>query len=145
MAELFSARWLVVLGIITWLPFAYVLALVLAGDATAASLDMAAIYGGALLVFLAGVRFGAALMSGANVPVSIRLTPLLGLVGLAALFIPTQAALALLVAGYGGQGAVDVWAGHSGRLPQSYVMGRTVMTWMCTLTLLAIVVLNGLV
>ena len=145
MAELFSTRWLIVLGIVTWLPFAYVLALMLAGDDTAASLEMVATYGSALLVFLAGVRFGAALMSGANIPVSIRLTPLLTLVGFAALFSPTQVALALLVAGFGGQGAVDVWAGFSGRLPQSYVTARTVMTWMCTLTVLAIVVLNGFV
>lgn len=143
MAGLLSTRWLVPLGIVTWLPFAYVLALVLAGDATVASLEMAALYGGALLVFLAGVRFGAALMSGGHVPVSVRLTPLLGLVGLAALWAPTQVALALLVAGFGGQGAVDVWAGFSGRLPQPYVTARTLMTWMCTLTLLSIVVLNG--
>lgn len=138
-----SHRWLVILGILAWLPLAYVLALVLAGDATPLSFDLAATYGGALLMFLAGVRFGAALMSGANVPLPIRLTPLLGAVGLAALWAPTQVALALLVVGFGGQGAVDAWAGFSGRLPEPYVKARTVMTWLCTLTMLAIVVLVG--
>lgn len=143
MAGYLSTRLLLWLGIVSWLPFGYALALVLTDDVTGQTEMMVIFYGAAVLIFLAGVRFGTGLMSGANVPHSVRLAPLMGLVGLLALWAPSQIALALLVVGFGGQGALDVWAGFVGRLPQPYVRARVVMTWLSALTLLAIIVLGG--
>lgn len=143
MSEFLSSRWLLWLGIAAWLPIAYALALVVAGDATVDTIPMVISYGAAVLIFLAGVRFGAGLMSGNAVPMSVRFAPLAGLLGLVAIWTPAQIALSVLVVGYGAQGALDVWAGLAGRLPKPYVRARVVMTWLCALSLLAILVLEG--
>lgn len=137
------SRWLTWLAIGSWLPLAAALLAFLFSSDTANILHITIAYAAALLCFLGGVRLGAALMGSTEVHWLVRLVPLVALLGLVALYLPQRVALAVLMVGYAAQGALDVWAGMQGRLPGDYADARALMTWLCALTLLGILMLNG--
>lgn len=136
-------RWPIGLALASWLPLLAGLYFAIEPFDTARILHLTVAYGAAMLCFLGGVRFGAALMAGTNAPWTVRAAPLVALIGLLALMLPAQVALAVLVVGFGAQGALDVWAGFQGRLPQNYVTARSLMTWLFALTLLGILLVTG--
>lgn len=138
-----EGRWLFWLAMASWLPLLAALVLAIAPEDMEGVAHLAVTYAAAMLSFLGGVRFGAALLTGKESPLHVRLTPLVALTGMLALILPTQVALAILVAGYAGLGALDAFAGMQGRVPQSYVSARMLMTWLFALTLLGILLLMG--
>lgn len=136
-------KWITLLVVATWLPLGLI-ALGIGGSENPQTLSHIAVaYGAAVLCFLGGVRFGSALMSSAEAPWIVKLTPLVALLGLGALYLPNRVALAVLFVGFAAQGALDSFAGMQGRLPPDYSRSRTMMTWLWALTLLAILLLSG--
>jgi hypothetical protein len=89
------------------------------GPAAALAADLTVLWGGAILVFLAGVRRGLSFRTEGG-PTLAQLATSLGLftLGLAALAAPrTGAGLALLLAGYLALAVLDPWAARRGEAP----------------------------
>ena len=95
-------------------------------------------YGAMLLGWLGGVRWGLALLDRRNSDTVFALAWVGGLVGLIALLLPFGFGIALLTVGLAGQGAWDVWAGQRNTVPDQYASGRTGVTLLNCLLLLAI-------
>jgi Protein of unknown function (DUF3429) len=89
------------------------------GGLAALAADLTVLWGGAILVFLAGVRRGLSFRTEGG-PTPAQLAASLGLfaLGLAALAAPrTGAALALLLVGYAALAVLDPWAARRGEAP----------------------------
>ncbi len=110
-----------------------------------ASLEQAIVgYGALLLGFFSGARLGFLLLPGGHG--NRGFWPVLGApaLGLLALLVPFTIAVALLIVGFGAQGAWDSWSGFSGKLPKAYAAMRRTVTWVICLTLMAILILHGM-
>ncbi len=101
-------------------------------------------YSALLLGFFSGARFGRFLLPGEESKRGLGLILALLALGLAAVLLPFTIAIALLIVGFGGQGAWDSWSGFKGTLPRAYAAARRMMTWAVCLTLMAVLVLHGL-
>lgn len=102
-------------------------------------------YGALILSFLGGVRWGIRLQGGAGSDLTF-VTGIAGsVIGFITLLLPYSLGLAILVVGFAGQGAWDVWAGHIGWVPQLYARLRSLMTWLVCIVLLAILLARTLV
>ena len=101
-------------------------------------------YGALLLGFFSGARLGLILLPDGRR--NLNLWPVLGApaLGLLIVLLPFTIAIALLIVGFGAQGAWDSWSGFSGRLPRTYAAMRRTMTWAVSLTLMAVLILHGL-
>jgi hypothetical protein len=89
------------------------------GGLAALAADLTVLWGGAILVFLAGVRRGLSFRTEGG-PTPVQLATSLGLfaLGLAALAVPrTGVALALLLAGHLALAVLDPWAARRGEAP----------------------------
>ncbi|HHG90363.1 MAG TPA: DUF3429 family protein [Devosia sp.] len=108
------------------------------------SLERAIIgYGTLVLGFFSGARLGRTLLTG-DTKRSIWLVLLLPALGLLVVVMPFTTALALLIVGFGAQGAWDSWSGFRGALAKDYAAQRRAITLIICLTLVAILVLHGL-
>ncbi len=110
-----------------------------------ASLERAIIgYSALLLGFFSGARLGRLLLPDGRDQQGMWLVLALPALGLLIVLVPFTIALALLIVGFGAQGAWDSWSGFKGTLPRAYAATRRTMTWIVCLTLMAVLVLHGL-
>jgi hypothetical protein len=96
-------------------------------------------YGAVTLAFLGGVRWGLAMRVAVTRGQAMLLaaTALPALIAWAATQVAPAAALAVLAAGFAGQGAWDVWAVEAGAGPVWYGRLRLRLTVVATLALVA--------
>lgn len=101
-------------------------------------------YGVLILGFLGGVRWGIRLQGGAGSDLTYVVGILGSMLGFFVLVMPYGFGLAVLIVGFGAQGAWDVWAGHAGGVPRGYARLRHAMTWVVCATLFATLAARGL-
>lgn len=101
-------------------------------------------YGALLLAFLSGARLGFYLQPGGREERGIWLVFAGPALGLLTIMLPFRIGLALLIVGFGAQGAWDSWSGFRDRLMRDYVAMRRKMTWIVCFVLMAIFVVDGI-
>ena len=112
----------------------------LGGDVAALAVRLAILWGGAILVFLAGVRRGLSFRTEGG-PTAVQIATMLWLfgLGLLALAVPsTGVALVLLLAGYLSLAALDPWAARRGEAPPFFVRLRPLQMLLPILGLVAL-------
>ena len=104
-----------------------------------AGLRLAIIYGAIILSFLGGIRWGTAIgpYDSGRQTMEFSASVLGSLAGLAAAFLPSIPALALLIAGFLMQGLWDVMSVDSGRLPNWFGRLRMILTAGAVISLIA--------
>lgn len=101
----------------------------------------AAAWGAAILIFLSGVRRGLSFRTpGGPTASQIAMTMWLFLSGLAALALPTQLALALLIVGYASIAVLDPRAARRGEAPLFFARLRPVQMLVPVASLVAVLV-----
>lgn len=102
-------------------------------------LRLAILYGAIILSFLGGIRWGTAIgpYDAGRQTTEFTASVLGSLAGLAAAFLPTIPALALLIAGFLMQGLWDVMSVDAGRLPSWFGRLRMILTAGAVLSLIA--------
>ena len=101
---------------------------------------LAIAYGGVILAFLGGIRWGTAMgpYAAQRQALEFATSVMAALAGVAALFLPPLLGLCLLIAGFLMQALWDVMSVEAGRLPQWFGSLRKVLTAGAVLALLAI-------
>lgn len=95
-------------------------------------------YGAILLGFLGGIRWGVRILDASGSDMTFVLAASGALVGLIALLTPFSLAISMLIVGFAGQGAWDVWSGFKKTIPESYARARPLVTLITCLVLIAI-------
>jgi len=102
-------------------------------------------YGAVILGFLSGVRWGMRMQGGFGSDIIYLAAIVVSGGGFLTLLLPFPLGIALLIVGFGAQGAWDVWGGFRGSVPRAYARMRSVITWMTCAVLIATLVAAAIV